>query len=247
MKNLIYYITIAFICIAQIAVSQTKKEVNSFTKVIISPHIEATFIEGDEESVTIEESTEPEDKINIEVKQNTLRVYLDDAKETTKNKTVVKNGVKMKVPIYKGKVLAITVTYKKLEELSIRGEQATLCKSEIDSEAFKLKIYGESQVVFNAVNFQEFDTTIYGESTLEIKKGMIKNQTITAYGEGVIDLLTIDNKTTKLKAYGEAEFKIQSSQRIKFTAYGEAKLYYKGNATIDKGLSIGDVEISRID
>lgn len=247
MKNLRYYITIVLICIAQIAISQTKKEVSSFDAVIISPHIEVTFIEGNEESVTIEESTEPEDKINIEVKGKTLRVYLDDAKETTKNRKVVKNGIKMKEPIYKGKVLTITVTYKTLNTLSIRGEQATLFKSKIDSETFKLKIYGESQVVFNEVNFQEFDAIIYGASTLEIKNGTIENQEITGYGESVTDLLNVDNETTRLKAYGEAEFKIQSSQRIKFTAYGEAKLYYKGTATIDKGLNIGDVKISRID
>lgn len=247
MKNLKYYIVVFLIGTIQIAVSQTRETVEPFNKVIISPHIETTFVQGEEESVSIEESTVTEDKINIEVKANTLRVYLEDAREITKTKTVIKNGVKMKVPIYKGKVLTVIITYKKINNLSIRGEQVTLCESKIEEEEFLLKIYGESQVVFNAVNFENMNTTIYGESNLEIKKGNIENQKIIAHGEGLINLINVDNKTTKLTAYGEAEFNIQASKRIKFTAYGEAKLNYKGNATIAKGLIIGDAEISQID
>ncbi|WP_299256287.1 DUF2807 domain-containing protein [uncultured Aquimarina sp.] len=246
MKHLKYFLALIVLTSTQLVIAQTKKSVSAFEKVIISPHIQVTFVESNDESVTIEESTEPEDKINIEVKGNVLRVYLDNAKETTKNKTVIINGTKRKVPIYKGKVLTVTIGYKQLKELSIRGEQATLCKSKITTESFDLNIYGESQVVFNEVNFENMDVDIYGESTLKIEKGTIENQKITAYGESVTDLLAIDNKNTKLKAFGEAEFKIQASNRIKLTSFGEARLYYKGDASISKGLNIGEVEISEI-
>lgn len=246
MKNLKYFAIVILVCISQITLAQTKRAVESFNKVIISPHIETTFVQGDEESVTIIDSTESEGKINIEVSGNTLRVYLDDAKETTKHKKVVIDGVKRRVPIYKGKILTIVVTYKIIDELSLRGEQATLCESLIDVEEFKLKIYGESQVTFNDVNFEEFDVDIYGESELTINKGTIVNQKITAYGEGEINLVEVDNKTSRLKAFGEAEFRINASERIKFTAYGEAELHYKGAAEVNKGLSIGASKIERI-
>jgi len=247
MKNLKYFTIIVLVCLAQITVAQTEKTVEAFNTVIISPHIETIFVQGEEESVTILDSTEPEDKINIEVKGNTLRVYLDDAKETTKHRKVVKNGVKMREPIYKGKVLTIKVTYKNIETLSLRGEQMTLCESLIDTEKFKLNIYGESQVVFNNVKFLDFDLDMYGESTLLIKQGRIDKQKITVYGEGEIDLVEVDNKTSKLKAFGEADFLIQSSEHIKFTAYGEATLRYKGAASVSKGISFGDSKISQID
>lgn len=235
------------ICIGQIMQAQEKTSVAAFNKVIISPHIETTFVQGDEESVTILENTESKDKVNIEVKNGTLRVYLDDAKMTTKHKKIKKNGVKMKVPIYKGKVLTIQVTYKHIDNLSLRGEERTLCESLINVDAFSLKIYGESQVVFNEIAINEFDVDVYGESQLTIKKGNTKNQNITAYGEGEINLVEVNNKTSKLKAYGEAEFKVNASEQIKFTAYGEAELYYKGTATISQGLSFGDSKINQID
>ena len=247
MKNLKHITIVALVFIGQMLFAQTKKTVESFNKVIISPHIETTFVQGDKESVTILDSTEPENKINIEVNGETLRVYLDNAKESTKTKKILKNGVQMKVPIYKGKVLTIRITYKTIDALSLRGEQRTLCESLIDQEKFRLKIYGESQVTFSDVSFQEFDADIYGESQLTILKGTIYHQKITAYGEGEINMVAVGNKTSKLKAYGEATFTVNASERIKFTAYGEAELFYKGTAEVDRGLSIGGSEVNRIE
>ncbi|WP_296380907.1 head GIN domain-containing protein [Winogradskyella sp.] len=246
MKNLKCITIVVLVLFGQTLLAQTKKIVEPFNKVIISPHIETTFVQGDEESVTILANTLSDDIVNIEVKGETLRVYLDDAKETTKHKKVIIDGVKRKVPIYKNKVLTIVVTYKNIDELSLRGEQRTVCESLINVKEFRLKIYGESQVTFNAVNFKEFDADIYGESRLTVKEGNINNQKITAYGEGDINLVEVSNKASKLKAYGEAKFTVNASERIKFTAYGEAELYYKGTAEVDRGLSIGDSKVNRI-
>jgi len=247
MKHLKFYMILGLIGIIQLGFSQTKITVDPFDAVEISPHIEVTFVEGNEESVTIAERKVSEDKINMKVKRNTLQVYLDDAKDVTKTERVNRDGVDMTVPIYKGKILTITVTYKNLNYLVIKGEESILCKSPINVERFDLKIYGESQVVFNEVTFTDFDLDIYGESTFEVKKGTIYNQKITAYGEGEINLFSIENKTTKITAYGEAIFNINSHNRIKITAYGEAELHYKGTATIEKGIAIGDVEISKVE
>lgn len=237
---------IVLVVVSQFVMAQKKVNVETYNKVIISPHIETTFVQGNQESVTIIKNTTTHNKVNIEVNSGTLRVYLDGAKETTKHKKVVKNGITTKVPIYKGKVLTILVTYKNLDELSLRGEQQTICKSLLENEIFKLKIYGESKVILNAVKIEKFNANIYGESELIIKKGLINTQNITAYGESEINLLEVENKVSKLKAYGEAQFYIQATDKIKFTAYGEAKLQYKGSAIISKGISFGDSEISQI-
>jgi len=246
MKNLLQLSVLILIYISQVLSVQQKNNTAPFHKVIISPHIETTFVQGDVESVSILESTVDDDKINIEVNNGVLRVYLDDAKEYTKNKEIIKNGVKMKTPIYKGKVLSILVTYTAIDELSIRGEEKTLCKSPMEVENFKLKMYGESVVQFNEVNFSELKVHSYGESELEIKKGNIINQHITAYGEAIFKLVEVENETTYLTAYGEAKFWINASERIKFSNFGDAELHYTGTAEIDKGLNFGDSTIKRI-
>ena len=231
----------------KITFAQNTTLVDHFNKVIVSPNIEVTFFEGNEEKVTIEKSTVESDKINIHVNGKTLRIYLDDAKELVKNEKKYENGNKVKRPIYKGTVVTATVMYKTLEELSIRGQETIVCKSVLKGDKFRLKIYGESEVLLNDVSLGELKTTIYGESSLVIKAGSVKEQKYTAYGESKINSLGISNNTTKITVYGESDFQLNVSDEIKLTAYGEAVVSYKGNPTISKGVNIGQVRINRID
>ena len=235
-----------FSIIAYGSLAQTTK-VGHFDKVIVSPHIEVTFVEGDEESVNIEKSEVDKDKINIEVNDKTLRVYLDGAKEITKNKKGYRDDYGNKTPLYNGKMVTATITYKTLNELSLRGEETHICKSQLRGEKFRLTIYGESHVFLNAVNLGELRTTIYGESVLEIKSGTIDFQKYTCYGESQINSLGIQGNTGRITAYGEADFRMNVSDEISITAFGEATLAYKGNAVVSKGLNIGEVHIHRIE
>ncbi len=246
MKNFKYILLIIAFVAMQTVIAQAK-DLEPFNAVAISPHISATFVEGDKESITINELLVSEDKVNIEIKSGKLYVYLDDAKNITKHEKVKKDGMKMKVPIYKKVVLNVTITYKSLDKMTIKGEQKITCESKIVTDDFRLTVYGEPEIVFEGIEAEEFVTTMHGAGLLKVKTGTTNYQKITAYGEGVFDLSELDNKTSRLVAYGEAEFYLQSSERIKITAYGEASLSYKGDAVVKRGINIGGVEISRID
>jgi Putative auto-transporter adhesin, head GIN domain len=229
------------------ALSQSTTDVGHFDKVIISPHIQATLVEGDKESVTIESSTVSDAKIHIEVKNNTLRVYLDGAKEGDKNEIVRENGYKEKRPVYSGTVVKATITYKTIDVLSVRGDETQLCKSVLTGNKFILRVYGESEVVFNEVELGELRATLYGESSLEILSGSVKDQKYTSYGESKINSLGVDGNTGSITAYGEANFRMNVSDEIKITSFGESKLEYKGSPVITKGLDIGGAQITRLD
>lgn len=221
-------------------------DVEQFNKIVVSPHIQAIFVQGDNEQIQIESNTISNDKVNVEVSGKTLRIYLDGAKEVTKNEKVNKDGYKRSKSIYNGTVLIVTITYKNLKELSLRGEENFICESPLTGNQFRLKIYGESQVYLNEVNLDELHATIYGESYLEIKKGNINSQKLTAYGETKINTLGVSNKFTKIIAYGEGSYRVNVSDRLKVTAYGEATVAYKGNPEIDKGIVIGEATIQKI-
>ncbi|GAA3514288.1 hypothetical protein GCM10022393_30270 [Aquimarina addita] len=218
--------------------------VDDFQKIIISPHIQVTFKQGTKEEVFIEEATIPMDKINIEVHNKTLRIYLDDAK--TKTKTVYKNGSKQKTPIYKGTIVKAIITYKNLNELSLRGEQTFVCESLLDGKEFQLKIFGESRVYLNEVQLKTLHATIYGESLLEIKKGTINKQKFTAYGESKINALGVNNNDTKITAFGAGSYRFNVSDQLKITAFGEAVVAFEGNPAIDKGIVIGEATIQQL-
>ena len=217
-----------------------------FDKAIISPHVQATFTKGETESVTIESCSVSKDKVNIESNGKTLRVYLDGAKEVTKNEKVDENGHNVKQSIYKGTVLVVAVTYKTLEALSVRGEETMLLKSKIDQEDFDLTIYGDSKIYFNEVQLKKMYTTIYGESYLELKAGNVTDQKFTAYGESKVNALGISNNITRATLYGEAKLDLNTSDEIRVTAFGNAKIGYKGTPEIKRGLSIGNAKIYKI-
>lgn len=243
---IILYIAIAILSMMKIQAQSKTFSVADFNKVIVSPHIQVKFIEGDVASVSIETNAVSIDKMNVEVDGKTLHLYLDDAKMVSKSEKVGNDKWNGKKSIYKGTIITAIVTYKNLEELSLRGEEHFVCESFLDVKKFRLKIYGESQVYLNKVDIENLKITIYGESYLEIKEGTVTHQKITAYGETTINTTAINNESTKITAYGEGSYRVNVSENLKVTAYGEAIVAYEGNPEVDKGIIIGEARIQKI-
>lgn len=218
----------------------------SFDEVIISPHIEVIFEKADQESVVIEDIDVSMDKLNIEVKGKTLHIYLDDAKVYTKSEKVKYDDYKGKHAIYDGTIVSAKVYYKDLEEISLRGEETHKVDSVLDGEELTLKIYGESDVYLSEIEVEEFFATIYGEAYLEVKSGTATRQKITSYGEGEINTFGVQNTRAKVVAYGEGRVKLNVTDELKVTAYGEAKIHYKGSPMLNKGLVLGEATIHQI-
>ena len=246
-KSFLLYLTTVTVLIAVNTIQAQKvTTVDTFEKVIVSPHIEVVLIEGNEESVKIENAKVSEDKINIEVEGKTLRVYLDGAKTVTKSEKVDNDKWKGKRSIYDGTMVRATITYQKLKNLSIRGEEIVKCESPMDQKDLKLTIYGESKVYFKSITAAELTVAIYGESYLEIEGGSVDRQVYRAYGESEVNTFEMENTATKITAYGESNFRVNVSDRLKVTCYGETTINYKGDANVDKGIVIGEAEIRKI-
>ena len=235
-----------FLLLTVIAASAQKKSVGHFDKIIISPYIQATFVEGGEEGVSIDHIEVDESKLHIEVSNNTLHIYLDGARHVPKNDKDYSNGNEGTRSLYNKSSVVATITYKTLNVLSIRGEEEHLFKSPVAADKFTMRMYGESKIAFNELNLRQLNTTMYGENEMEIKSGSIKEQHYTCYGEGKIDALAINGRLSFVTAYGDANFKLNVSDRIKVTSFGEAQVHYKGNPQIVKGINFGDVSLVKM-
>lgn len=222
--------------------------VGHFKKVIVSPYIQVTFVQGETESVKINNIIVDSSKLHVEMEDGALRLYLDGAKDLPHDKHGYdNNGNKHSYPLYPDHAVIATVTYKTLEALSLRGEENYVCQSPLTTDEFTLRVYGEGKVTFNEVHIGEMHATMYGESTLEINAGTITEQYYTCYGESKINATTITGRESKVTAYGEAQFNLNVTDRIKITAFGEAKLRYRGNPNIVKGLHFGGLDLRKID
>jgi hypothetical protein len=216
----------------------------SFHKVIISPFIEATFVQGDQERVIINSSVVDPNKLHVETKNGTLRVYLEGAKEIPRNS---RDDMGNTHDLYPAHAVSATIFYKNLDALSVRGEEQFTLKSPVSADHFTLTLYGESAVTLTEAHIGDLHTVLYGESSVEIQSGSVRKQSYTCYGEGRVSTAAISSAEAKLTAYGEAEFNMNVSERIKITSFGEAKLRYKGNAQVVKGLHVGGVDVARLD
>ncbi|MGI9549915.1 MAG: head GIN domain-containing protein [Aurantibacter sp.] len=221
-------------------------DVEHFDKVIISPHIQATLIEGDEESVHIDYANVSEDEINVEVEGNTLRVYLEGAKTLDRNERKYDEAYHKSRAHYEGAQVKAIITYTNLEVLSVRGEKRIDCESKIDQKDFTLRIYGESQVYLSEVDLEKLKVTIYGESYLEVEKGTVDYQRYTAYGESKVNTMSVTNSAAKITAYGESDFRVNVSDKLKVTCYGETHITYEGSPEVDRGIVIGEATIRKI-
>ena len=222
-------------------------EVSSFSEVTISPYIKVDFKQADTESIIIQNSRVDREKINIEVDGKELHIYLEDAKIVSKEEEVEVNGREIDRSIYSGTEVRITVNYKKLEAVEIRSEEVINFEDAIIVEEFNLDIYGSPKVYFESITAEDFKVAVYGESYLEVKAGNVEFQRYRCYGKSEVSAVDLQSSETKIAAYGNNYIVVNVSEKLKVSAFGEARIQYKGDAKVNSGLKIGETVIQKID
>jgi len=246
MKKILVALLAVTMTVGAIQAQEKSFNVKSFDKLIVSPHIAVNLVEGEEESVVIENAKVSLDKINVEVEGRTLRLYLDGAKVVTKSERISTDQWRGSKSLYNGTMATATVTYRKLENLSIRGEEVVRCKNLFNADDFKMSLYGEAKVYFDSVSIDELTVAIYGSSYLEIGEGAVARQVFRAYGESEVNTVGMMADETKITAYGESNFRVHVKDRLKVTCYGETNVNYMGSPEVDKGLIFGEARIRKI-
>ncbi len=246
MKRILVALLAIIMTLGAIQAQEKSFNVKSFDKLIVSPHIAVNLVEGEEEGVVIENAKVSLDKINVEVEGRTLRLYLDGAKVVTKSERISTDQWRGSKSLYNGTMATATVTYRKLENLSIRGEEVVRCKNLFNADDFKMSLYGEAKVYFDSVSIDELTVAIYGSSYLEIGEGTVARQVFRAYGESEVNTVGMMAGETKITAYGESNFRVHVKDRLKVTCYGETNVNYMGSPEVDKGLIFGEARIRKI-
>jgi len=248
MRQLNIILTAVTLLFVASAIHAQSNPVDRFHKVIVSPYIQTTFVQGDEESVTINNILVDSSKLHVEVNSGTLRLYLDGAKEVPHSQREYReDGSRQRGPLYPNHAVVATVTYKKLDALSLRGDETYLCQSPLYARDFSLHVYGDPKVIFTEVHITQMHATIYGDANLDIRSGEANEQHYTAYGDGRINATAVKGQTAKLTAFGEAEFRLNVSDWIRIITFGQAKLRYLGSPEISKGMHFGGVDIAKLD
>lgn len=243
LKNIFALVAIMTWIITSTQAQEITKDLKPFTKIIASPHINLILEKGDHEGIRVVYNEEAQDKINIEVKGHTLRIYLDDARITDKLERL---GRHHKESAYRNASVTAYVTYKELKHLQVRGSQEVTCLNELSAKKFKLKAYGENEIEFASLKAEYFKTALFGENNLKIKGGRADYTKYKLYGENKIDTRDLTSYSATTTIFGESRVKLNTEDELKVNAFGEADVRYSGNASVNRGLVFGETKITRL-
>ncbi|MDW3196138.1 MAG: DUF2807 domain-containing protein [Cytophagales bacterium] len=207
----------------------------------MSPYINVVLQEGPEEKVEITSRRVDENDIHVDVDGNTLRIYLEGSRLTPRN--IRENG--MSLEAYKHADITAYVTYKTLKKLSVRGDQRVVCESSLKGKRFKLKAYGDNQVLLMGVEADFFKASMYGDNRLEIDGGKSIKQKYLSFGDNEVKARDYEADFTKTTSFGDGEFSFNAKDVIKVVAFGDADIQYHGGAYLERGLILGDSDIRR--
>lgn len=233
-------------CLSIVALSQEiTKEIKHFTRIVASPRVNLILMKGDKESVRVEYHGVSEEKINIDLRGKTLRLYLDDARKFERRRKE-KRAVDVKHMMYEDASVTAYVTFKELDMLEIRGDQELSCLDPIEGDAFTLRAYGENQITLSAVKTGFFKAKLYGQNDLRIRKGRTLEQKYMLYGENTIDTKGVRSDYIVTRIFGEGSLRVNSAEEVRIDAFGEPDIHIAGGAQINKRLVIGKPNIQSI-
>lgn len=242
--KLLSFITAALLIAISAQAQEISQELKSFHRVVASPYINLILQKGSKESIRLVYNGVSADKINVEVKSKTLRLYLDDARVAEKTERV---NYDERRGIYKGANITAFVTYTDIDHLEIRGNQELTCMDLLDAETFTLRAYGENEITLGNIKTDYLKTSLYGENDLRINGGKAEYQKYRLFGSNKIDTYQLKSYSTIANIYGESKLKLTSEDELKISAFGEPQVMYKGNAHVNKRFVIGEARIERMD
>ncbi|MEM9850333.1 MAG: DUF2807 domain-containing protein [Bacteroidota bacterium] len=246
MKQSYILLTILLFAISLLQAQERSISTEAFDKVVVNPSIDVTLAEGETENVQIQESNVPLADIQIEVKNKTLKIYLESEDPSKEQKKSGDWFSKLDYADYENAVVKVLVTYKKLSKLSIRGEQEVALASPIASNKLKIKLFGASNVIVEKLEVQQLKVALFGENHFEVKNGYAAEQSYRTFGENQVDVRRLNNQYARLRTFGENEFKVEADERIRLSGAGESKLMYSGQAELTKGIALGEHQIRRV-
>jgi hypothetical protein len=234
---------ITLLCISQASFAQEiSRELRSFDRIIVSPRINLVLEKGDSRAILVMYAGVSAEKINIEIKNKTLRVFLDDAKMTEPTERVGGDGSRS---IYRHADVTAYVTYTALEHLEIRGNQELTCNGELSARKLTLRAYGENIIDINTISAEYFKTSLYGENQLKVRDGKTDFQKYRLFGENKIDTHGMKSYAATTNTYGESRIHLNIHDELRVNAFGESEISYGGDANINRGLIFGQTRISR--
>lgn len=248
MKTILRLTLVIIILLAGTAKCMTQqlysKVLPDFEKIMISSHINATLIKSDKNTIVINHSNVEPEKLNILVKGNTLKLYVDKSRIWPKTEKIIENGhKKRRVQINRNVKVDVTIFFRNIQSFKFRGENGKLvCNSNLDGNKIRIVQYGENHIAFDSVSADKLKIRSFGENLLTINNGIFKKLKLQSFGENTIATSSCESNNIKSISIGESELRYNCNDKLKVISLGESKISWIGSGHLRKRFVLGETD-----
>ena len=237
------------LCLAVVASfniqAQEVYQLPAFNKVKVSPRIALVMEQGTQEKVHFAFENIDQNALNFEVKNGTLEIYLDHARNLEKRRKVRTNYGKVRESIYNDGYVTAFVTFDQINKLVVKGDEDARVTGNLGDETFKLKVYGDVDIAFSELFTDRLKVKMYGDCALTVEAGQAERQKYALFGDHLIDTQYFSGRKVKATSFGDAEFRM-NAENLKVTALGIADINCPIGTHLKKFI-IGESSVRRFD
>ena len=215
----------------------------AFDKIKTGPRIELDLTEGSEPAVWFDLDGVDMDVLNFEVRNGTLNIYLDGARNLEPRRKIVTNYGKVRESIYADCRVTAHITFRNLNKLVMKGEEDARIDGNVQEETFKLKVFGDADVSFEKINIERLKVKMFGDCALTVDAGHADRQKYTIFGDHLIDTQHLSGRKVKATSLGDSYLRV-NGEIVKITALGEADISCPSDTRLKK-IVIGESSVQR--
>lgn len=198
----------------------------SFDKVEISAPVDARITVGGASSLNFDGYTNIIQLLRTEIKDGTLRIYVDKNTDISTNKNIV-----------------ATISLPTLAGLDLSGSSNVTVAGEVNAPKFNLDISGAGNVDIQELHVQSFESDMSGATSLVMQRGEIGAGAYDISGSGEIKAFGVSQQSASLDLSGSAEAEVTVASKLDVKISGSGTVLYKGHPSVSQQIGgVGSVK-----
>ncbi len=192
----------------------------AFNKIEISAPVDARITVGGPAALSFEGYANIIPHLRTEVKNNTLRIYLDEITDISTDKNLIAH-----------------ISLPALAALDLSGSSDATIAGVLNAQSFSLDMSGASDVTINELHVKDFEADMSGSTSLSLMAGDIGNGNFDVAGSGEIKAMGVIQQSAELDIAGSGETEVNVSAKLNVDISGSGAVKYKGHPAISQEIS----------
>lgn len=192
------------------AQSVEKRNVDPFTKISTGGSWDVVIQKGDTPEVRLESRNLDLEKVKTEVKDQTLKVYLEKGN-------------------YRNINLKVFITYTQLEEIRSGGSGDLASPSVLNAGELDITLSGSGNAHFNSLKADNLRVQMSGSGNMSVGDGEVGGLEISQSGSGDFKGLDLQSQDANIRKSGSGNTSLGVSGNLSVRASGSGDVQYRGN------------------